>query len=241
MRRIPILVVVLIGGLSSCGCASLSWLRAVGHYPGVAPSDYAYYNYFGISSQLFPYSVSQVESSTIESIGDLGFKIVDKPTHSSDGIIEIEAATPDGRSARVTLTPQNNLTNMRIAIGPKCVGDEMLSRDVFKRVALNFGAIPRSYTPMEPVLSRHIRASAGIRQAISPVSPEALEGEGLRPGESRGTIEGEEGVPGLESTPLPNSLNPFMSTQPFTPTRDDPNPPNLPYAPFPYSPYEANP
>ena len=65
--------------------------------------------------------------------------------------------------------------------------------------------------------------------------PEALEGEGLRPNESRDKPLGEEEPsPASEdtpSTPLPGSV------QAFVPTRDFPNPPNMPYAPFPYTPY----
>ena len=75
------------------------------------------------------------------------------------------------------------MTNMRIMMGPFTVGDEMLSRDVFRRVALNFGTLPRDYMPLEPILARRInprlsfprRCMANLRNA---------QGGGVRPGET---------------------------------------------------------
>ena len=72
------------------------------------------------------------------------------------------AHTPDGRPATITFTPQNSMTNMRIMIGPVHIGDEMLSRDVFRRVGLNFGTLPRDYMPLEPVLARRINHPSGL-------------------------------------------------------------------------------
>jgi hypothetical protein len=241
MRRIALSALAVVSGLLTCGCDGPGWYRAVGHYPGVAPSDYAFYDFLGTSSQLYPFSGSQVETSAREALGDLGFKIAGPPEPCPDGGVILEARTPDGRSARVTVSPQNNLTNMRIKIGPVCVGDEMLSRDVFRRVALNLGTLPRDHTPLEPVLSRRINAPVGITPHLQPEAPETLEGEGLRPGDTRGTVPGEgypENPQPLNPPSIPNPYNPAV---PFVPTRDNPNPPNLPYAPFPYSPYEPNP
>ena len=48
--------------------------RSAGHIPGVAPTDYAFYNFCGTSSQLYQFSPPEVEGSTIEALGDLGFQ-----------------------------------------------------------------------------------------------------------------------------------------------------------------------
>jgi hypothetical protein len=238
MRRIVLPAMAVVSGLLACGCGLPGWYRAIGNYPGVAPSDYAFYEFFGTSSQLYQFSVAQVETSALEAIGDLGFTVVGRPEPCPDGGVEIKARTPDGRPARITITPQNNLTNMRIKIGPACVGDYMFSRDVFRRVALNLGTLPRNHTPLEPVLSRRINAPAGITPQVRPEATETLEGEGLRPGEARGTLPPEENP--ANPQPLiprmaPSPYSPFVV--PFVPTMDDPNPPTLPYAPFPYLPF----
>ena len=92
--------------------------------------------------------------------------------------------TPDGRPATITFSPQNAMTNMRISIGPAHIGDEMLSRDVFRRVALNFGTLPRDYMPLEPTLARRTNHPATLPPPVGSEPPVTLEGEGFRPGES---------------------------------------------------------
>jgi hypothetical protein len=90
--------------------------------------------------------------------------------------------TPDGRPATVTFTPQNQMTNMRIVIGPAHIGDETFSRDIFRRVALNFGTLPRDHMPLEPILARRINAPSYVPPTLHAESPETLEGSALRPG-----------------------------------------------------------
>jgi hypothetical protein len=239
MRRIVCLVMVILSGLLACGCGVPGWYRSVGHFPGVAPSDYAFYSFLGTSSQLFLFSPSQVASSALEAIGDLGFTVAKEPEICPDGAIEIAAQTPDGRSCQITITPQNNLSNMRIKVGPVCVGDQMLSRDVFKRVALNFGTLPRDYTPMEPALAR-INPTVEAPPPVPAPPGETLEGEGLRPGETRG-VAGAEGQPGAETMPTTTFPSPFSPNQLVVPTPYTTNPLSFPYAPIPPTTYDTIP
>jgi hypothetical protein len=235
MRRIVPLIVAVISLAPTFGCGGLGWYRSIGHLPGVAATDYAYYDFCGTSSQLFQYPAPQVESALIVAMGDLGYKVLEPPTHHPDGEALVHAKAPDGRPADITVTPQNSLTNVRVKIGPVHIGDEQLSRELFRRVALNFGTVIRAFTPIDATLPRRINLTSGLPPRVQSPIPPALEGEGLRPGESRDKALSEEEMPsGLENTPstlLPGSV------QPFIPTRDFPNPPNMPYSPFPYTPF----
>ena len=85
MGRISSLVAVVVCVASTSGCGGLGWYCAAGDIPGVAPTDYAFYNFCGVSSQLYPASPSQIESSAIEALGDLGFQVGDPPAHLPDG------------------------------------------------------------------------------------------------------------------------------------------------------------
>jgi hypothetical protein len=216
MRRIGTLVLLLFCGFSLGGCAPLGWYRSIGHFPGVAPSDYAFYTFFGTSSQLFQFTPPQVASSAMQAMGDLGFKLPDGPEPAPDGVLVIHAKTPDGRCADVTFTPQNNLTNMRIKIGPVCIGDQMLSHDVFKRVAINFGTLPRDYTPVERTLPHRSIPPPGLPPQVQSTVPDTLKGEGLRPGEQHYAAGSEEvqpgsvAVPGL-NVPGPGPYNPLLA------------------------------
>jgi hypothetical protein len=173
----------------------------------------------------------------MEALGDLGFKVVEPPIHQPDGESLIRARTPDGRPTRITITPQNALTKVRVTIGPGPLGDYELSRDLLRRVAVNFGTVTRAHTPLETTLPRRNNPSRWDPSKIKHDPPEALQGEGLRPNESRDKAANEPGtVPGTEGVPT-NPLSPFQG---FVPTRDFPNPPNMPYAPFPYTPYNAD-
>jgi hypothetical protein len=226
--------VAILGALSAWGCAGPGWYRAIGHFPGVAPSDYAFYYFNGTSSQLFPLSVPQVESSTIEAMADLGFKVLGPPGRDPHGEVCIRAQTPDGRPAKLTVTPQGSLANLRVTIGPVHVGDELLSRDLIRRVGLNYGTLPRDFAPMEPVLARRVNLSRGVPPRIERVPPPPLEGEGLRP-DANAALE-----PSPASGLAPPGVLPIAPNLPqnFVPTRDFPNPPNMPYAPFPYTPFD---
>jgi hypothetical protein len=151
----------------------------------------------------------------MEAMGDLGFHVVEGPTPAPDGVIVIHAKTHDGRSAEVTFTPQNNLTNMRTKIGPVCMGDQMLSHDLFKRVAINFGTLPRDYTPVERTLPRRSIPPPGLPPQVQTEVPETLKGEGLRPGEQHYLV-GEEGQPGSvalpgSNVPGPGPYNPLLA------------------------------
>jgi hypothetical protein len=241
MPRIVCLLLVIGSSLPIYGCGIPGWYRAIGHYPGVAPSDYAFYNFLGVSSQLYQFSPPQVASSAIQAIGDLGFTVVRGPVVCPDGVIEIVAQTPDGRSCKITITPQNNLSNMRIKIGPVLVGDQMLSRDVFKRVAVNFGTLPRDYTPIEPALARRINAAVENQPPIPPPPGETLIGEGLRPGETPGTVAPEGGQPGGVAIPAINPLSPFVPTPYFGPTPTPMSPFIFPEVPIPPTTYDTNP
>lgn len=231
MRRIVVLVVLVSFALPASGCGSLGWLRSVGHFPGIAPSDYAFYTYCGTSSQVYQFPVDQVQGSAIESLRDVGFREIGpaKPCPDVAADLEIKALTPDGRPATITLTPQNRMTNMRITIGPTHIGDEMLSRDVLKRVALNFGTIPRDYLPLEPTLASRFNPQIPVRPQNAGRTSETLEGEGFRPG--------------LENlAPTPEFISPVTGTgsgvvpQPFDPYRTYGGS-NYPSMPYPFSPY----
>jgi hypothetical protein len=239
MHRITCLMLVIGSSLPVYGCALPGWYRSVGHFPGVAPSDYAFYNFMGTSSQLYQFTPSQVASSALEAMGDLGFAVAKGPEVCPDGVIEIAAQTPDGRSCQITITPQNNLSNMRIKIGPVCVGDQMLSRDLFKRVAVNFGTLPRDHTPLEPALARRINSTFEMPPPIPPPPGETLEGEGLRPGETRGAVGPEGGQPGGEAVPPTTYPSPFGFNPLLVPTPMSPF--TFPAAPIPPTTYDTIP
>lgn len=228
MRRIVLLVVAVMGGLTACGCGLPGWYRAAGSFPGIAASDYAFYYFNGTASQLFPSEVPDVEGAAMEALLDLGFKVDGRPERCPDGVVKIHAQAPDGRPAEISITPQNDMSNMRITIGPGCIGDEMLSRDVLKRVALNFGTLPRDYTPLEQTLGRRINTSRGLPPRVEHGPPPPLVGEGLRPGEKRGTVSEEGGAPGSETVPPTNLFSPFN------------NPFNAPSGPFPFNPPDSD-
>ena len=156
MRHKAHFVMTAFCGLLTGGCGSLGWYRAIGDFPGIAPSDYAFYSFCGTSSQVFQFTVPQVQTAAIEALRDLGFKDFGAVKPCPNEALAMKLRTPDGRPATVTFTPQNRMTNMRIVIGPAHIGDQLLSRDVFRRVALNFGTIPRDYMPVEPTLARRI-------------------------------------------------------------------------------------
>jgi hypothetical protein len=240
MGRIVPLVVMVIPLAASCGCSGLGWYRAIGDLPGVAPSDYAFYFFCSTASQLYPATPSQVESSMLEALGDLGFKVLEPPIHQKDGESLIRASAPDGRPTRITIIPQNAMTNVKVAVGHWGVGDYDLSRDLLRRVALNFGTVMRAYTPVDTTVPRKIYTWRGLPASPRPQPPEDIRGEGLRPrpGEADTNLE-EPAIPGQVAPPtIPQTLSVPGAMQGFVPTRDFPNPPYMPYAPFPYYPLQ---
>jgi hypothetical protein len=240
MRWISSLFAVVVCVASASGCGGPGWLRAAGHIPGVATTDYAFYNFCDVASQLYPASPSQIESSAIEALGDLGFILEGPPTHSPAGEATIIAKTPDGRPTKMTILRQNSLTNVKVAIGPVHIGDQELSRDLLRRISLNFGTVMRAYTPVDTIVPRRINASRFAPEAGKPTTIE-LTGEGLRPNENRDKAAGEGmGAPGEEQPPassVPAVLPGFIQV-PGGGLIQVPGPgvqpnPNLPYVPFP--------
>jgi hypothetical protein len=230
MGRVAPLIVAVISVAPACGCGGLGWYQAAGHLPGIARTDYAYYDFCGTSSQLFEFPLPQVESSLMEALADLGYTVPEPPHHSPDGETLVHAKCADGRPANITLTPQNAMTNVRVKIGPMHVGDEQTSHELLRRIALNFGAGMRAYNPIETTLPRRLNVPRGIPPVVQSPPPQTLEGDGLRPNENRDKAYSERN-PDSNSVPSTTLPSPFQG---FIPTRDFPNPPYMPYAPFPY-------
>jgi hypothetical protein len=230
MRRISSLFVAVVWLASASGCGGLGLYRAAGHLPGVATTDYAFYNFCDVASQLYPASPPQIESSAIEALGDLGFKLEGPPAHAPSGESTMIAKTQDGRPTKITISPQNSLTNVKVAIGPVHIGDQELSRDLLRRIALNFGTVMRAYTPVDTIVPRRINASQFAAQTARPGTSE-LEGEGLRPNEKRDKASGDESVPpdqeALPTPSLPPGVQGLMQGAGYQIN------PNLQYLPFP--------
>jgi hypothetical protein len=228
---LPVAVVCIA---SASGCGGLGWYRAAGELPGIAPTDYAFYNFCGVSSQLYPASPSQIESSAVEALGDLGFLIGGPPAHLPTGEAKIQAKTPDGRPTNITITPQNLLTNVRVEIGPIHLGDKELSRDLLRRISLNFGTIMRAYTPIDTTLPKRISPSR-FKPEGQATTPLQLQGDGLRPNENRDKAAGEESAPSeQEAAPASNNLPALL--QGLLQGAGVAPGPNLPYVPFPIPP-----
>ena len=171
-------------GLVACGCEGLEWTRAIGHYPGDRPERLRVLRLS--AAPRLRSSSSRCRRSKAPRWRP--FETWDSGTSDRHGpartrSVALTMHTPDGRPATITFSPQNAMTNMRINIGPVHLGDEMLSRDVFRRVALNFGTLPRDYMPLEPTLSRRINHPAIMPPPAGAEPPLTLEGEGFRPGE----------------------------------------------------------
>jgi hypothetical protein len=236
MRRVVLRIMAVITLVGASGCGAPGVYRSAGHLPGIAYTDYAFSFYCGTAFQLFQFAPLQVETSMMEALGDLGFKVPEPPMRQKDGEIVIRALAPDGRPTLITISPQNALSSVEVTIGPDHLGDYELSRDLLRHVALNFGTGIRAYTPVETTLPRRLNVSRGIPPRTRPDPPESIDDEALRPEEKRTATTEEEqaAAPGSEAGPtavVPGTLRGFI------PTRDYPNPPNMPYAPWPYSPY----
>ena len=134
--------------------------QSIGRLPGIDPTDYAYTDYKCNVTQVYPQAVPQVQSSVLEAMADLGYtKIQCEPKAE---LVTIRARTVDGRPARITIQPRNLMSSLTVKIG--AAGDEMVAQALIQRVALNFGALPRTIIPLEPTLS----------QRIDPLTPRRL-------------------------------------------------------------------
>jgi hypothetical protein len=227
--------IVAAGLLSAlCGCYGPGLYRSIGSVPGTAWSDYAFTFFCDTATQLYPAAPAQVESSMYEALADLGFVDVQPPLRE-DGICLIRVRARDGRPVRIKIIPQNAMTMVTVAIGPCHLGDYQLSRELLRRVALNFGTVMRAYTPVDTTVPRKIVPPNPIPESVPPRPPEALKGEGLRPGinQKEGTTNEEQTVPGSVVPPFPN----IPGLGGFIPTMAYPNPPYMPYAPWPYTPF----
>jgi hypothetical protein len=232
MRRFLSRILVHACLAPSMGCEGLGWYRAAGHIPGIAATDYAFYNFCGVSSQLFQFTPEQIESSTNVALGDLGFKPCGPAVRKPDGVTELKVKTPDGRPTTIWIAGRGNNTEMKVEIGPGHLGDEELSRDLFRRVALNFGTAIRAFTPIDPTLPHRINpprpliARTGVKEP-----PEILEGEGLRPDQNRDqpSTDQQNGVP-----PGDNGDTNFPGSMGLPGGMPSGMNPNIPYVPFPY-------
>jgi hypothetical protein len=232
-----IIAATTLSGL--CGCEGPGLYRSIGSIPGVAWTDYAFTFYCDKATQVFQFSPPQVETSMLEALADMGFRVTDPPVRN-DGACVISAKAPDGRPVRITIAPQNAMTMVTVAFGPHHLGDYQLSRDLLRRVALNFGSGMRAYTPVDLTVPRRFNLPNPIPPPTPPRPPEALQGEGLRPDvtQKEATSADEITVPGSVVPPVMGTPG---ATGGFVPTMAFPNPPYMPYAPWPYSPYNAFP
>jgi hypothetical protein len=163
-RFVPMLAV--FAALATTGC------RSIGRFPSIDPSDYAYafYNIDGKVSQVFQYTVPQVESATLQALADLGFQKIDR--RRDDGEVTIHAKTIDHRHCQIHIRPRNNMTEFTIHVGIE--GDEVVSEAVVQRVALNFGTLPRTIIPMEPTLAHRIDVRTIPGRPAGPVSTSTM-------------------------------------------------------------------
>jgi hypothetical protein len=198
----------------------------------VAWTDYAFTFYCDTATQLYPATPEQIESSMTVALGDLGFFKVQPPEHH-DGVGTIRCKAPDGRHVRITISRRGTMTIVAVAVSPH-LGDYQLSRDLLRRVALNFGTGMRAYTPAETTVPYRINPPNPLPPRQAPPPPEALHGEGLRPDLKQEAIPEEITVPGQVVPPI---MSVPRVTEGWYPTIDYPNPPNMPYAPWPYAPF----
>jgi hypothetical protein len=235
MRRIVPLLAAAACLASNAGCGGAGWYQAIGHLPGNAYTDYAYYDFCGTSSQLYPLPVPVVEGAAVEAMGDLGYKLGKPPERQPGGGSVLHGSAPDGRPATITLTPQNSLTNVRINIGPCKVGDVDTSRELFRRIGMNMGTAIRAINPIDATVPKRFNIANGIPPRTPVDQPFTLEGDGLRPDQSRDKpVKTEEPEAQNDDEDEEGAVPNFLRNT--VPTRDNPNP-GMPYAPFPYTPF----
>jgi hypothetical protein len=143
----------------------------------------------------------------------------------------IKARTPDGRPTKITISPQNLLTNVRVEIGPIHLGDKELSNDLLRRISLNFGTTRRVYTPIDTTLPKRMNLSRFVPEGTGPTTYD-LDGEGLRPNEERDKAVPEEG-PSPEEQAVPASAVPALLQGLLQGGGVQPGQ-NVPFVPFPF-------
>jgi hypothetical protein len=209
----------------ACAPAVLGGCQAAGQIPGVAPSFYAYTFFNGQVSEVFQYPPYFVETSCMQALADLGFSAIEKGNEGP--AVVITATTPDGcRPARISIEPQNAMTMFRIRIGRGLLGDEPLSKAVVDRIALNYGAVPRTLIPIEPTLGRRgpINIPAAPPTAwFEPIGPLGIPGAGtvIVPGDTLGPATAPRVPVGPPPPPVPNAPAPLPNA-PAPPDGDGP-------------------
>src|SRR5262249_53684432 len=143
--------------------------------------------------------------------------------------------TPDGRPTKLTISPQNSLTNVKVAIGPLHIGDEELSRDLLRRISLNFGTVMRAFTPVDTILPTRMNDSRFLPSRETGNAPIQLEGEGLRPNENRDKAAEESAQADQESQAQGNLPPVLRGLMPGPGPGGEANP-NYQYVPFPIAP-----
>ncbi len=137
---------------SQVGC------RSVGRFPTIDPSDYAYSYFNGVSSQVFQFSVSQVESATLMALGDLGFTKIEREPLKG-GVVKIKCWTLDHRASCVWVKPRNEaMTKLTIYVG--IVGDEMVSQTFMERVGPELRRDPAGADPHGTVARAAVQPDA---------------------------------------------------------------------------------
>jgi hypothetical protein len=143
---------------------AFSGCQGIAELPGIDPTDYAYSNFMCNTSQVYSQPVPQLRGSVLEAMGDLGY--TDIRCEPKGDAINIQARTVDGRKARITLRPRNTMSSMTVKVGD--LGDETVAQALIQRVSTNFGELPRTVIPMEPVLARRVDPLSTRRLFVPP-------------------------------------------------------------------------
>ena len=151
----PTLAVLAVLALGGC--------RSIGRFPTIDPTDYAYSYFNGFYSQVFQFNASQVESSALQALGDLGFTKIEREI--LDGQVKIKCWTLDHRPCCLWVKPRNTaMTLLTVYVG--LIGDEIVSSTIMQRVAMNFGVLPRVVIPMEPSLERRFNPTPPLQPTM---------------------------------------------------------------------------
>ena len=153
--------------LAAIAVLALGGCRSVGRFPTIDPTDYAYSYFNGFYSQVFQFNASQVESSALQALGDLGFTKIEREIQDN-GAVKIKCWTLDHRPCCLWVKPRNTaMTILTVYVG--LVGDEIVSSTIMQRVAMNFGTLPRTLIPMEPSLERRFNPVPPLQPTLPKV------------------------------------------------------------------------